>query len=593
MDLAAGQTPQLIPFPYAMKLLPHFFSFLSLACAVFFHAGATNAQAQQQLAVDICIYGATPAGINAAIAGQREGKSVVIVEPSRWVGGILGAGLSPIQDCSSLDPIGGLTRHQILHLGRETPLDPKGVPYKTLHNQNWKLPPQDIRRAYLDLLQEHNIRVIYDHRISQCKKDQGAIVSASFDLAPFDALGCPPAQATEKARLIIEAKIFIDAGYEGNLMARAGVSYRTGRESREEFKESHAGVTELDLVTFIDPFKEKGNPKSGLLKGVEEYGDQSLGQGDDYTQAYNFRYSTTSDPALLAPIEAPDNYQATDYELVGRFIEHLKAKESTTESSLRRDLSNIMPMWDLSTNYRRASLITMAPIGVSRLFADGDYATQAKIWKQHQDYLRGLYHFMTTDPRVPEKFRHQLANQGLNRLHFPDTAGYPHQLYMRCTRKLKGRYTLTEHDLYNRGTAKSVVGFGLYGVDIYPVRRVFGKKEGEYFVAVEGWMFIGGQNGPTGKPYPIPYEAITPTEEECNNLIVPVCFSGTHIGYSSARMEPVFMTLGESAGIAAVQAINEGSPVQGIDMAAYEKELLNAGQVLEIPDKVDNMAPGK
>lgn len=576
-----------------MRLFATVLFLASFGFAAHLYAEDPNAKPEQQLVVDICIYGATPAGINAAIASQREGKSVVIVEPSRWVGGILGAGLSPIQDCSSLDPVGGLTRHQILNLGREEPLEPEGVTYKTLHDQNWKLPPQDIRRGYLEILREHDIRVIYDHRVSRCAKDQGAIVSAFFDLAPFDSLGCPPASAKEEDHLSVEAKVFIDASYEGNLMARADVSYRTGRESREEFGESHAGVTELDLVTFIDPFKEPGNPQSGLLKEVEDYGDKSLGEGDDYTQAYNFRYSTTSDPAHLAPIEAPDNYDAADYELVGRFITHLKADESATANSIRRDLTNIMPMWDLSTNYRRMSLITMAPLGVSRLFADGDYATQAKIWKQHQDYLRGLYHFMTSDPRVPEKFRNNLASQGLNKLHFPDTAGYPHQLYMRCTRKLKGRYTITEHDIYNRGKADSVIGFGLYGVDVYPVRRVFGKEQDNYFVAVEGWMFVGHQSGPTGKPYPIPYEAITPVEDECSNLLVPVCFSGTHIGYSSARMEPVFMTLGESAGIAAVQAINEGSSVQSIDMKAYEKQLLKSGQVLEIPDQVDNMTPAK
>ncbi len=576
-----------------MKRLTAFLFLASLGFTAHLDAGEVNAKAGQRVVADICIYGATPAGINAAIAGQREGKSVVIVEPSRWVGGILGAGLSPIQDCSSLDSVGGLTRHQILHLGREETLDPSGVPYKTLHDQNWKVPPQNIRRGYLETLSQHKIRVIYNHRVSHCSKEKGAIVSAVFDLSPFDSLGCPPAQAKEKDHLTAEAKVFIDASYEGSLMARAGVSYRTGREDREEFNERHAGVTELDLITFIDPFKEKGKPQSGLLNGVEDYGEKSLGQGDDYTQAYNFRYSTTSDPANRSPIEAPDNYQATDYELVGRFISHLKADETATEKSIGNLLANIMPMWDISTNYRRSSLITMAPLGVSRLFADGDYATQAKIWKQHQDYLRGLYHFMTTDPRVPENFRQKLASQGLNQLHFPDTAGYPHQLYMRCTRRLKGRYTVTEKDVYNQGKANSVVGFGLYGVDVYPVRRVFGKEQGKYFVAVEGWMFVGHQSGPTGKPYPIPYEAITPMEDECNNLLVPVCFSGTHIGYASARMEPVFMTLGESAGIAAVQAISEGAPVQNIDMKAYEKQLLKAGQVLKISGEVDNMTPAQ
>lgn len=549
------------------------------------------AKTGQQVHVDICVYGATPAGINAAIAGRREGKSVVIVEPSRWVGGILGAGISAIQDCSSLDAVGGLTRNQILELGRDEPLNPVGIPYKKLHDQNWKVPPQNIRHDYLKLLRENKIPVIYNHRVSQCSKGGGAIMQAQFDLAPFDSLGCPPIQAKEKNHLSVGAKVFIDASYEGNLMALAGVSYRKGRESRGQFNEPHAGITELDLVTFIDPFKEKGDPRSGLLKGVEDYGDKGPGEGDDYTQAYNFRYSATSDPADRAPIEAPDNYEAADYELVGRYVSHLTRDGAGTKKSIERSLADIMPMWDLSTNYRRSSLITMAPLGASRLFADGDYAVQARVWKQHQDYLRGLYHFMTTDERVPEGFRRKLASQGLNKRHFPDTAGYPHQLYIRCAKRLKGRYTVTEHDIYNRGKASSVVAFGLYGVDVYPVRRVFGKKGGKYFVAVEGWMFVGHQNGPTGKPYPIPYEAITPLEGECSNLLVPVCFSGTHLGYASARMEPVFMILGESAGIAAVQAINEARPVQTIDIKAFEKQLLNAGQVLKIPGKVDNMLP--
>ena len=552
-----------------------------------------TAKAEQQVQVDICIYGATPAGINAAIAGQREGKSVLIVEPGRWVGGILGAGISPIQDCSSLDPVGGLTRKQILSLGRKEAIDPTGISYKKLHDKNWKVPPQNIRRDYLKILSENRIRVIYNYRVSHCSKDKGAIVSVGFDLAPFDSLGCPPIQAEKKNSLSVEARIFIDAGYEGNLMARAGVSYRKGRESRSEFNEAHAGITELDLVTFLDPFKEKGKPRSGLLNGVENYGEKSLGDGDDYTQAYNFRYSTTSNPADRSPIEAPDNYKATDYELVGRYVSYLVGDRMKTGKSIEKHLENIIPMWDLSTNYRRSSLITMAPLGISRLFVDGDYAVQARIWKQHQDYLRGLYHFMTTDDRVPEKFREKLASQGLNKLHFPDTAGYPHQLYIRCARKLKGRYTVTENDIYNKGKAHSVIAFGLYGVDVYPVRRVFGKKQDKYFVGVEGWMFVGHQNGPTGEPYPIPYEAITPFEEECSNLLVPVCFSGTHLGYASARMEPVFMILGESAGIAAVQAINEDSSVQTIDMKAYGKHLLESGQVLKIPGKINNMSPNK
>ena len=536
--------------------------------------------APRSIYADVCVYTATPSGILAAVAVKREGRSVVIVEPSRWVGGMLGAGLKPTQDCPSIEATGGLTRPLLLSLGqlRWRP----GSGDRAKHQANREIGPLDVREDFLELLAEHGIEVIYEHRVAQCRNDGGKIAEAVFDLAPFDELGCPVAQPTASKNLRVEAGVFIDAGYEGDLTAAAGVSFRVGRESTEEFDEDNAGVREPMDLTPIDPFVEPGNPQSGLLKWVENDHGKPIGAADRYTQAYNYRYYTTADPAHRIPLTPPADYSARDFELVGRYVEHLKT-EAGTEGQLHERLTCIFPGWMNSGewNYQRRSLITMAPVGISHLYAAGDCAAKAGVWKAHQDYLRGLHHFMSTDPRVPAAFREKTAALGLDGRHHPDTRGWPHQLYIRVSRRLRGRYTITAHDVYNRTSVEDPIGLAQYGIDTYPSRRIWLKRDGRVFVATEGKMFIGGSKGPTNVPYPIPYRAITPRGDECGNLLVSVCFSASHLGYASARMEPVFMICGESAGIAACQALDEGASVQEIDPEAYQRKLIAAGQVLD------------
>ncbi|MEZ0267229.1 MAG: FAD-dependent oxidoreductase, partial [Phycisphaerae bacterium] len=207
---------------------------------------------------------------------------------------------------------------------------------------------------------------------------------------------------------------------------------------------------------------------------------------------------------------------------------------------------------------------SMAPLGVSHFYADGDYAAQARVWKLHQDYLRGLYEFMRTDARVPETYRKEVAAMGLDRRHHPDTAGWPNQLYVRIARRVKGDYTVTAHDVYNKTKVEDSIGLAQYGIDTYPSRRIPVTKDGKQYVGIEGKMFVGGNRGPTDTPYPISYRAIRPKSAECTNLLVPVSFSATHLGYASARMEPVFMIAGEAAGHAAALAISLGVSVQDV-----------------------------
>jgi len=257
--------------------------------------------------------------------------------------------------------------------------------------------------------------------------------------------------------------------------------------------------------------------------------------------------------------------------------------ENRVDSLQERELSRIFPGWMNAGeyNYQRNSLITMAPVGISHLYANGGYAEKAQIWKMHRDYLQGLYHFMKTDNRVPEFYRSKMEKQGLDIRPHPDTNGWPHQLYVRVSRRLMGPYTVTAHDVYNKTDVKDPIGLAQYGIDTYPTRRIVVEEQGEIFVGLEGKMFIGGDKGPTNVPYPISYRAITPMANECENLLVPVCFSSSHLGYASARMEPVFMICGESAGIAAAHAISENVSVQQIDQVAYQKTLLEYGQRLE------------
>ena len=506
--------------------------------------------------VDVCVYAATPSGINAAIAAKREGARVILVEPSRWVGGILGAGIKPRQDCPEVEMVGGLTRAAFGRLGNA---------------------PAPIRKEFFAMLKENDIPVVYEHRVASVEKDGSRIVRVFFEKAPPDEFGCPVAEAPQGPRYTIEAKVFIDASYEGDLLARAGVKYAVGRESRDTYQEKPAGVGPPTNPTPIDPFVEPGNPESGLLPLVERDHGKPMGAGDDYTQAYNFRYYVASDPKYRIAFQVPDDFDPAQYELVGRYVEYL------VKQGRQSQLSGIFPGWMNSGeyNYQRGNLISIAPLGISRHYQDGDYATRARIWKQHIDYLCGLQRFLSTDPRVPADFRERIAKLGWDGRHHPDTHGCPHQLYVRVARRMLGRYMLTHEDVLNKTSVPDSVGLALYGVDTYPVRRVAVKlpKTNTWGVASEGNMFLGGGRG-TGIPYPVPYRAITPKNDECTNLLVPVCFSASYIAYASARMEPVFMILGESAGVAACQALKAQQDVQDIDVARLQQRLKELGQRL-------------
>ncbi len=543
--------------------------FLTIGAASTLHA----AEISVPETVDVCVYAATPSGLTAAVAAKQEGLSVLIVEPGRFLGGILGAGIKPLQDCPEPRSVGGLTKAKIFRLGND---------------------PPTFRQNCAAWIAQEGIPVLFEHRVVSVQKEGKTIKAIGVEFTSPNENGVPSPTTKKGSEKRITAKMFIDCSYEGDLMKLAGVAYAVGREPRAKFNEEPAGVGPPTNWTPIDPYRIPGDPSSGLLPLVDPDHGKQRGDGDDYTQAYNYRFYVTKDPLKRIPFKKPENDDPARFELVGRFVEYLVKEFGDDEKELKKRLSDIFPGWINSGeyNYKRESLFTIAPLGVSRFYQDGDWTVKSDVWRQHLDYLRGLHHFLSTDSRVPEWFRKSTAEFGLNRTMHEETNGWPHQLYVRITRRMEGRYIVTHQDVLNKKTPEDVVGLALFGVDTYPVRRyvVADPKSGKIGVATEGNMFIGGNRG-TGVPYGIPYRAITPKPEQCGNLLVPVCFSATYIAYASARMEPVFCILGESAAVAAAQAIRTDRTVQEIDVPALLKQLSERGQVLQWSPKTELQPP--
>jgi hypothetical protein len=512
--------------------------------------------------IDVCVYGATPAGIVAAVTAKQEGMRVLLIEPSRWVGGILGAGLKPSQDAPEPRAVGGLTKSKVFALGDSPPV---------------------IRENFLRWLKEEGVPVEFERRLVKVEKPGTKITRATFGRSPPDKRGVPPPTTDPSNVQVVTARIFIDATYEGDLMAAAGVRYSIGREPATRFNEKPAGVGPPTNWTPINPFRVPADSQSGLLPLVDADHGRKMGEGDDYTQAYNFRFYITSEPERRAPLGRPANYNPKDFELVGRYVEYLVKVLGPDQAELL--LQGMFPGWRNrgDMNYQRRTLFSIAPLGVSRAYQDGDWAARSAIWQAHLDYLSGVHHFLCTDSRVPEYFRQQTTQWGLDRTMHPDTEGWPNQLYVRIARRMNGPYVLTHDDVLNRTTVSDGVGLAIYGVDTYPVRRYVARhpQTGQVGVATEGNMFIGGPRGETGRPYAVPYRALTPKADECVNLLVPVCISASYIAYASARMEPVFCILGESAAVAAAHAIRASVTVQEIDATKLRHRLRERGQILE------------
>jgi hypothetical protein len=507
---------------------------------------------------DICIYGGTASGVLAAVTAVKQGRTAVIVEPSRWLGGMTGGGLSHVD------------------WGRE-----KAVGGTALSILSKNYDDAQYRQVFRELVKKYRIRVIHEHRVSAVQKDGTSICSLTLDHAPPDALGCPVAAATKANAMTITAQVFIDCSYEGDLMARAGVSYTWGRESRDEYGESLAGVRPNLAVYEIDPYVTPGDAKSGLLPFVQAMKAQPEGSADRLTMGYGFRWKFSKDADRL-PIPAPEYYDPKQWELYRRgFMNKAKIDEG-------RRMKGKLGFYELAGgrihsigqgNLARA-LLAPTNYGSNAEYPDGDYATRSRIWKADQEFMRGMTHFLRTDDCVPDKFKQLATEIGFQRGIFDDTQGWPHQLYVREARRMKSDYIVTQKDLEGTTDPADSIGLASYGVDDWPYATYVHDGKVALYGGEFSMLYLDEKHEGI---YKIPYRAITPKQSECTNLLVPVCVSASHIAMTSIRMEPVWMILGESAGVAAAMAVAGNTPVQQIDFNKLKDKLIALSQRLTRP----------
>ena len=518
--------------------------------------GFADQTTNEALDTDVCVYGGTASGVMAALAAAKDGWRVTIVEPSRWLGGMTGGGLDHV-DWGREEAVGGSTRRIL-----ERELDDAGY-----------------RKLLGKLVEEHGIAVVFEHRLGRVRKRGADIEAIYVDHAPPDDTGCPTAEPIRERAKSVSGKVFIDCSYEGDLMAKTGVRYAWGRESRDQYNESLAGVRPNVWEYDIDPYIRPGDPKSGVLPLLQDVAMQPLGAADKLTRGYCFRYKFTNDDAGW-PILPPPNYDPGDFEIFRRgftqgidVLRHRRMKEPGTILEQRGGL------YLMRTGNIIRSLMTTTVFGCNSAYPDGDWANRCGIWKFHQHYLRGLTHFLRTDPSVPDLLREKALKIRLRRGPIDETQGWPHQLYVREARRMVSDYVVTQHDLAGMRDPEDSVGLASYGVDdfpyaTYPFEGGIALSGGEFSV-----MYLPGRHNGI---YRIPYRAIRPRKAECRNLLAPVCVSASHIAMTSIRMEPVWMILGESAGAAASLALRANVAVQDVDYRTLRRKLLALEQRLEI-----------
>ncbi len=527
-----------------------------------------------ELTYDVVIYGGTSGGVAAAVQAARMQKSAVLIEPGEHLGGLSSGGLGAT-DIGNKAAIGGVSRefYQRIYQHYQQPSAWKQETLQDYATRKrgrsidqdtmWGFEPHVAEQVFESMIREAEVPVVRGERLdlaSGVKKDGTRITAIVMESGKT-----------------FRGKIFIDATYEGDLMAKAGVSYTVGREANSQYGETLNGVQTRraiyhQFVKPVDPYVEPGDPSSGVLPGVHAGSPGEEGTGDGRVQAYCFRMCTTDAPENRVDWPKPEGYDPMRYELLSRNFEAGDHRVPWAPTA--------MPNRKTDTNNNFA--VSTDNIGMNYGYPDGDYETRERIVKEHEDYQKGLMWTLANDSRVPAEVQQQFKTWGLARDEFTDNGNWPHQLYVREARRMIGEYVMTENNCMARETAEDSIGLGAYGMDSHHVQRYVdeeghARNEGDVEVGVAG-------------SYPISYRSIVPKASECTNLLVPVCLSATHIAYGSIRMEPVFMILGQSAATAASQAIDTGKGVQAIDYGALRERLLADKQVLEWTGPMRNPA---
>lgn len=512
---------------------------------------------------DVVVYGGTAAGVVAAVQAARLGKAVILVGPDRHLGGLSAGGLG-YTDSGNTKAVGGMAREFYERIYRHYSSPDAWRWQKSAEFSNggqgsrsrvdreqamWTFEPHVAEKLFNEWLAEHKVPVCRDEWLD---RERGVTKRAGRI-----------ASITMLSGTMYAAKVFIDATYEGDLMAAAGVAYHVGREANSVYGETWNGV-QLEAYTHhkhyfmtpVSPFKVAGDPQSGLLPYVSAEPPGKTGEGDRRVQAYCFRTCLTRHAPNRVPFPKPEGYDPGNYELLLRDL--LTGRKDFFEKF------DLIP--NLKTDTNNHGAFSSDFIGMNYDYPEASYARRREIIRAHERYQKGYYYFVSNDPRVPAFIREEMAAWGLAADEFADNGHWPHQIYVREARRMIGEHVMTEHDTLNETEIKDPVGMGSYTLDSHNCQR---------YVTLDGYVQNEGDVGVRTKgPYRIPYGAIVPKKAECQNLLVPVCVSSSHIAFGSIRMEPVFMILGQSAASAAAQAIDEGKAVQDIDYLRLRERLL-------------------
>lgn len=506
---------------------------------------------------DVVIYGSTPAGCLAAVAAAREGTSVILLEPTEHVGGMKTGGLSLSDSFGSLrkSTLGGLWREWHQRIIDDYTRRGIKLPYSLddKDGTRWTYEPHVAMRVTREMLDEAKVTVLTKRYLKSVTKEGPRITSLVTKNGTFT------------------AKVFIDASYEGDLMAAAGVKWTIGREGRKEFNEPHAGVRYPKEVMPINGFDEAGSP----LPLITRTNKLPEGTGDDSLQVFSFRLVLTRDPENRVPMPKPTNYDPARWELLRRYVKSGGQKFGF-------DLYPL-PGGKFDGNDSIGGQFSLGFVGGGQEWCDADEAKRALIWEAHRQYTLELYHFLTTDPSVPKRIRNKYVGLGLCKDEFASHGHFPPALYVRQGRRMKGAYFMTESDITTQPDKTNSVGISSFPIDAHDVTRVAVKGGG---VLTEGKVLVWGEDNKRsrhGKPFEVPYSAMVPKAKECDNLIVPVALSCTHVVICSIRVEPTWMVLGQSAGIAAALSAKEDVPVQQLPYTELRDRLLAQGQVLDLP----------
>jgi hypothetical protein len=511
---------------------------------------------------DVVVYGGSAGGVIAAVAAAREGKSVILISEGTHVGGMVSGGLGAT-DVGNAQAVGGYSR-EFFDRVRAYYTDKYGSKSQQVKDcaGGFRFEPHVAELIFKQMLKEAKVSVTYERKLGGVRLDAGA--SRISQITTTVVLSKSKSGISEATHLNFDAKVFIDASYEGDLLAKAKVTYRIGREAKSEFNESIAGVQKYSPAhqwpVKVSPFTDGRK----LLPFVQADPPGEPGAGDKKVQAYNFRLCMTQDPKQRLPFPKPANYDPKRYELLARYVQ---AKPDLKVGKLMNPVK--IPNGKTDTNNNGA--FSTDHIGANWDYPEADHARRAEIWQDHIDYTQGFLYFLANDSRVPKALQAEMNTWGLARDEFSDTKNWPHQLYVREARRMVGEYFMTQKDIMADRVKPDSIGLGSYNTDSHHVQRVVGP---DGFALNEGDFQVGVQ------PYAIPYRSLTPKAKECENLLVVVCMSASHVAYGTIRMEPVYMIMGQAAGVAAAQAIDEAASVQKINVEKLTAKLKSQKAVL-------------